>query len=91
MATNPPEPQAPPIEQWFAHLFGALYWLLYHQVARDVFPDAPIVSLSPQQDSVVTGRVDALIRVGAQRILPQPPPAPDDRRSPPAAPPPGAR
>jgi len=79
MAAHPPEPQIP-ADQWFAHLFGTLYWLLYHQVSRDVFPDTPIVSLSPQQDGLITGRVDALIRVGAQRILPQPPPAPDDRK-----------
>lgn len=85
MSTTPPLPPVA-VEQWFAHLFGVPYWLLYHQVARDVFPGTPIVSLSPQQDAVITGRVDGLIRVGAQRILPQPPPAPDDRGAPPAGP-----
>jgi hypothetical protein len=80
-----PEQQIP-TDQWFAHLFGTLYWLLYHQVSRDVFPETPIVSLSPQQDALVTGRVDSLIRVGAQRILPPPPAAPDDRKAPPAGP-----
>jgi hypothetical protein len=79
-------PQPLPAEQWFAHLFGVLYWQLYHQVARDVFPNSSIVSLSPQEDGIVTGRVDALIRVGAQRVLPPPPAAPDDRTTPPPGP-----
>lgn len=81
-----PNGQQVGFEQWFAALFGTLYWLLYHQVSRDLFPDTPIVSLSPQQDGLVTARVDALIRVGAQRILPPPAAAPDDRGAPPPGP-----
>jgi len=69
----------PQVEQFMAHLFGALYWLLYHRVSRDLFPDTPVHALSVAQDQAVSTRTGAMIRNGAKQLLPPPPEAPDDQ------------
>lgn len=67
------QPAPAPIDPWLAHLFGALYGILAHQVAADLFPGTRLSTLSTAQDGMVTARTDALIRFGAERILPKPP------------------
>jgi hypothetical protein len=71
----------PPLEQFIAHVFAAAYWLLYHEVARDLFPETRVHALSPTQDQAVTARTGAMIQNGVRQLLPPSTP-PDDHRPP---------
>jgi hypothetical protein len=48
----PNSPQFP-LEQWLARMSGTLYWLLYFQVGRYLFPDTPVHAYSASQDRAV--------------------------------------
>ena len=67
-----------PLEKWIARTSGTLYWLLYFEVGRDLFPNVPVHAYSAVQDQLVAQRTATLVQLG-ERILPPPPPAPDDR------------
>jgi hypothetical protein len=70
-----------PIEQLIAPVYGALYWLLYYEVGRDLFPGVPVHSYSASQDQAVANRAVALVEVGRKQIV-RPTPPPSDPRPP---------
>ena len=59
-----------------AHAFAASAWLLYYEVARDLFPGVQVHALSPTQDQAVTNRVYGLIAVAKNKLLPPATPGP---------------
>jgi hypothetical protein len=74
-----------PLEQIIAPVFSAMYWLLYLQIGRDLFPSIPSTSYSTYQDQLVANRATALIEIGRRHFLTLMPPAtppPDDQRRP---------
>jgi hypothetical protein len=65
------------LEQVIAHVFATTTLLLYYEIARDLFPGTPVHGLSSAQDEMVTMRLDRMIRVTKNRLLPPPASPPD--------------
>lgn len=68
-----------PPEQLIAPIYGALYWLLYYQIGRDLFPETPVHALSAYQERVVKERTAQLIDDG-RRLIQRGAAPPDDQR-----------
>lgn len=60
-------PIPPTADDLLLRLYGAAYWLLYHDVARDLFPGTPVYLLSPEQDRRVAVRAGGLIQLVLSR------------------------
>jgi hypothetical protein len=42
-------------------LLATAYWILYHEVARDLYPEVPVHRLGTDENNVVVSRVYSLI------------------------------